>query len=106
LEVVIISTLFFLFRFGPLSLSLKFEEDRFVVADIFHITNVYGVTAGWVGRSVAQAMLPRCAGYVNLLCRLCYCVVQAMVPGCAGYVVGWVGNYSDNNATFVAHLAS
>jgi hypothetical protein len=80
-----------------------------VVADIFHITNVYGVPAGWVGGlryRVVQAMLPCCAGYVNLLCRLCYCVVQAMLPGCAGYVVGLVGNYSDNNATFVAHLAS
>ena len=42
-----------------------------MVAEIFHITNVYGVTAGWVG--------------------------------CAGYVVG---NYPENNATFVAHLAS
>ena len=63
-----------------------------MVAEIFHITNVYGVTAGWVG----------CAGYV-VGCA-------GYVVGCAGYVVGCagyvVGNYPENNATFVAHLAS
>ena len=47
-----------------------------MVAEIFHITNVYGGTAGWVGG---------CRGHVVGGCR------GHVVGGCRGHVVGgWV----------------
>ena len=47
-----------------------------------------GYASQWFIYFFGRVMLPCCAGYVTLLCRLCHPVVQAMLPGCAGYVTG------------------
>jgi hypothetical protein len=53
-----------------------------------------GYASQWFIYFFGRVMLPCCAGYVTLLCRLCHPVVQAMLSGCAGYVTMlcyWVG---------------
>ena len=61
---------------GCAKLSSSFASLQ---AKVSYASQMFNYFFGWV-------MLPCCAGYVTLLCRLCYQVVQAMLPG------GWVEN--------------
>ena len=74
------------------------SKIRPVVAEIFHISR-YAV-------GVVQAMLPCCAGYATLLCRLCYVFQVVKLCRLCYPVMQAMLQYSLIKPLCVAHLGS